>query len=192
MSDRVRAAVLVAPGRYEVQEFPRPALADGAALVRMEMSGICGTDKHTFAGETTLVTTDTNDASDQDQISANGRYVAFLSYENLTSDDTGEDGDVFVWDRETGATTRASVGVVALALLAAGCSGGPSPSPPPDTDAARQAATLLAGALAKKDLTPVTFAGAGGPETDTLFQPLVRGMGTVDPQVAVTDVSVGP
>ena len=52
MSDRVRAAVLVAPGRYEVQEFPRPALADGAALVRMEMSGICGTDKHTFAGET--------------------------------------------------------------------------------------------------------------------------------------------
>ena len=52
MSERVRAAVLVAPGRYEVQEFPRPALADGAALVRMEMSGICGTDKHTYAGET--------------------------------------------------------------------------------------------------------------------------------------------
>ena len=52
MSDRVRAAVLVAPGRYEVQEFPRPALADGAALVRMEMSGICGTDKHTYPGET--------------------------------------------------------------------------------------------------------------------------------------------
>jgi Tol biopolymer transport system component len=67
--------------------------------------------RDTFAGETTLVTTDTNDASDQDQISANGRYVAFLSYENLTSDDTGEDGDIFVWDRETGATTRASVGV---------------------------------------------------------------------------------
>jgi L-iditol 2-dehydrogenase len=52
MSERVRAAVLVAPGRYEVQEFPRPALPDGAALLRMEMSGICGTDKHTFAGET--------------------------------------------------------------------------------------------------------------------------------------------
>ena len=52
MSERVRAAVLVAPGRYEVQEFPRPVLADGAALVRMEMSGICGTDKHTYAGET--------------------------------------------------------------------------------------------------------------------------------------------
>lgn len=52
MSEQVRAAVLVAPGRYEVQEFPRPALADGAALLRIEMSGICGTDKHTFAGET--------------------------------------------------------------------------------------------------------------------------------------------
>ena len=52
MSERVRAAVLVAPGRYEVQEFPRPVLADGAELLRMEMSGICGTDKHTFAGET--------------------------------------------------------------------------------------------------------------------------------------------
>src|SRR5918994_1764796 len=52
MSESVRPAVLVAPGRYEVQEFPRPTLPDGAALVRMEMSGICGTDKHTFAGET--------------------------------------------------------------------------------------------------------------------------------------------
>ena len=52
MSDAVRAAVLVAPGRYEVQEFPRPALADGALLMQVEMSGICGTDKHTYAGET--------------------------------------------------------------------------------------------------------------------------------------------
>jgi len=52
MSDLVRAAVLVAPGRYEVQEFPRPRLEDGAALLRMEMSGICGTDKHTYQGET--------------------------------------------------------------------------------------------------------------------------------------------
>jgi len=35
-----------------VQEFRRPALEDGAALLRMEMSGICGTDKHTYSGET--------------------------------------------------------------------------------------------------------------------------------------------
>ena len=52
MADAVRAAVLVAPGRYEVQEFPRPRLADGALLMQVEMSGICGTDKHTFLGET--------------------------------------------------------------------------------------------------------------------------------------------
>ena len=52
MSDAVQAAVLVAPGRYELQEFPRPNLADGALLMQVEMSGICGTDKHTFLGET--------------------------------------------------------------------------------------------------------------------------------------------
>ena len=52
MADAVRAAVLVAPGRYEVQAFPRPSLADGALLMQVEMSGICGTDKHTFLGET--------------------------------------------------------------------------------------------------------------------------------------------
>ena len=48
----VRAAVLTAPGRYEVQSFPWPSMAPGAALMRMEMSGICGTDKHTYQGET--------------------------------------------------------------------------------------------------------------------------------------------
>jgi threonine dehydrogenase-like Zn-dependent dehydrogenase len=52
VSDRVRAAVLVAPGRYEVQEFPRPSLDDGSLLLEVEMSGICGTDKHTYQGET--------------------------------------------------------------------------------------------------------------------------------------------
>jgi threonine dehydrogenase-like Zn-dependent dehydrogenase len=52
MTDAVRAAVLVAPGRYEVQEFPRPVLPDGALLMRVELSGICGTDKHTYLGET--------------------------------------------------------------------------------------------------------------------------------------------
>ncbi len=79
-----------------------------------------------------------------------------------------------------------------LALITAGCSGGPAPSPPPpDTDGARQAATQLADALEKKDLTPVTFAGADGTQTDALFQPLVRGMGPVAPQVDVTAVTGG-
>jgi L-iditol 2-dehydrogenase len=48
----VRAAVLTGPGTYELQEFARPTLPDGSLLMQMEMSGICGTDKHTFLGET--------------------------------------------------------------------------------------------------------------------------------------------
>ncbi len=84
---------------------------------------------------------------------------------------------------------RRGVGLVVLALLVTGCSGGPSPSPPPDTDAARQAALRLAGALAAKELAPVAFADVSGPEADAELQPLVRGMGTVSPTVEVTDVS---
>ena len=52
MSDQVRAAVLVGPGRYEIQAFDRPVLQDGAVLMEVEYSGICGTDKHTYLGET--------------------------------------------------------------------------------------------------------------------------------------------
>jgi L-iditol 2-dehydrogenase len=49
----VRAATLVAPGRYEIREYPLPAPAPGGLLVRMQLSGICGTDKHTYLGYTT-------------------------------------------------------------------------------------------------------------------------------------------
>jgi threonine dehydrogenase-like Zn-dependent dehydrogenase len=48
-----RAATLVAPGRYEIREYPLPEPAPGCVLVRMELSGICGTDKHTYQGYTT-------------------------------------------------------------------------------------------------------------------------------------------
>lgn len=48
----VRAAVLTAPGTYRIQEFDRPTLPDGSLLMEVEMSGICGTDKHTYLGET--------------------------------------------------------------------------------------------------------------------------------------------
>jgi len=40
------------PGSIGVKEFPFPELEPRAALVRMVMSGICGTDKHTFEGLT--------------------------------------------------------------------------------------------------------------------------------------------
>src|SRR6202167_3954432 len=54
MSDQiVLAATLVEPGRYEVREYPLPEPEPGCVLVKMEMSGICGTDKHTYQGFTT-------------------------------------------------------------------------------------------------------------------------------------------
>jgi threonine dehydrogenase-like Zn-dependent dehydrogenase len=47
----VRAAVIEAPGRFSVGSFPDPACEPGAVLLRIEHSGICGTDKHTWRGE---------------------------------------------------------------------------------------------------------------------------------------------
>jgi len=52
-SQGVLAATLVKPGHYEIREYPRPEPASGCVVVKMEMSGICGTDKHTFQGYTT-------------------------------------------------------------------------------------------------------------------------------------------
>ena len=49
----VLAAALIQPGKYEVREYPFPDPAPGCVLVKMEMSGICGTDKHTYQGYTT-------------------------------------------------------------------------------------------------------------------------------------------
>ncbi|MGB2626134.1 MAG: zinc-binding dehydrogenase [Candidatus Acidiferrum sp.] len=49
----VLAATLVKPGKYELREYPLPEPQAGCVLVRMELSGICGTDKHTFQGFTT-------------------------------------------------------------------------------------------------------------------------------------------
>ena len=49
----VTAATLVAPFDLRIKQFPMPAqLEPGAVLVKMLASGICGTDKHTFRGET--------------------------------------------------------------------------------------------------------------------------------------------
>jgi threonine dehydrogenase-like Zn-dependent dehydrogenase len=49
----VRAATLLAPHQLEVRSYPYPVtLEPGAVLLRMLASGICGTDKHTFRGET--------------------------------------------------------------------------------------------------------------------------------------------
>ncbi len=52
-ADAVLAATLVEPGRYELREYPLPDPRPGCVLVKMEVSGICGTDKHTYQGYTT-------------------------------------------------------------------------------------------------------------------------------------------
>ena len=40
-----------APGRLEVERFPMPDPGPGAVLMKVTYSGICGTDKHTYRGE---------------------------------------------------------------------------------------------------------------------------------------------
>jgi hypothetical protein len=50
---KVLAATLVTPGQYELREYPLPEPAPGYVLVKMELSGICGADKHTFQGYAT-------------------------------------------------------------------------------------------------------------------------------------------
>lgn len=45
------AAVTEAPGRIALHEFPVPDPEPGAVILAVHLSGICGTDKHTFRGE---------------------------------------------------------------------------------------------------------------------------------------------
>ena len=54
MSKKIKAAVMTGPGKMEVQEFPWPSLESGAMLIKMDMSGICGTDKHAYKGDMIL------------------------------------------------------------------------------------------------------------------------------------------
>jgi L-iditol 2-dehydrogenase len=53
MGEHVLAATLVAPFDLRVERYPYPdQLEPGAVLLKMLASGICGTDKHTYRGET--------------------------------------------------------------------------------------------------------------------------------------------
>ena len=53
MENFVTAATLVAPFDLRIQQYPKPdVLEAGAVLLAMRASGICGTDKHTYRGET--------------------------------------------------------------------------------------------------------------------------------------------
>ena len=46
----MKAAVLVAPHRFEIQERPVPEIGAADVLVKVERVGICGTDLHIFHG----------------------------------------------------------------------------------------------------------------------------------------------
>ncbi|HBP38234.1 MAG TPA: hypothetical protein DD640_05750 [Clostridiales bacterium] len=52
MEKMSRAAVLLAPGKMETQSFPVSSPQKGAAVCRVLLAGICGTDKHSYRGET--------------------------------------------------------------------------------------------------------------------------------------------
>jgi len=47
----IRAAVMLGPEKMEIQDFPYPKVTDNGLIVKMELSGICGTDKHTYLGQ---------------------------------------------------------------------------------------------------------------------------------------------
>lgn len=51
----VRAAVMVKPGVMELRTYPYPTIDKDSAIVRIEMCGVCGTDKHIFKGDTTQI-----------------------------------------------------------------------------------------------------------------------------------------
>lgn len=49
-SDPVRAAVLDAPRRMTLRQFPRPAIGRDAGLLFVEAAGVCGSDPHFYRG----------------------------------------------------------------------------------------------------------------------------------------------
>ncbi|MFI7617325.1 zinc-binding dehydrogenase [Nonomuraea terrae] len=55
MSDTVHAAVRVAPGTTEMQEFPLPAIDADSALLQVEVAGICGTDVKMYASPPSMI-----------------------------------------------------------------------------------------------------------------------------------------
>jgi len=84
-----------------VDVFVRDRVAGATTRVSVSSRGV-------QAARTDLDTT--REDSEKPTISADGRYVAFLSGAgNLVARDTNGAGDVFVRDRVTGTTTRASV-----------------------------------------------------------------------------------
>ena len=47
----MKAAVLVEPGRFEIEDRPLPSPAPDEVLIKVERAGLCGTDLHIFNGD---------------------------------------------------------------------------------------------------------------------------------------------
>ncbi|MFT4164992.1 MAG: penicillin-binding transpeptidase domain-containing protein [Microlunatus sp.] len=83
-------------------------------------------------------------------------------------------------------TAALLAGLVSTALLVAGCTSGGAPNPGGDDP--ERAATELAAGLTTVDLKSVEFVAAASENVDASFQTLIRGMGSVKPQVSVESV----
>ena len=50
MSEKVLAAVRTGASKTEIRDYPMPDIPEDAALMKMEVAGICGTDSHATQG----------------------------------------------------------------------------------------------------------------------------------------------
>ena len=50
----IQAAVMTEPGHFDLREFERPDIGEDELLLKIERTGICGSDKHMFAGHMPL------------------------------------------------------------------------------------------------------------------------------------------
>ena len=53
--ENVRAAVMLGPGKMEIREYPFPTIDRDSAVIKVEMCGVCGTDKHIHQGDSTEI-----------------------------------------------------------------------------------------------------------------------------------------
>lgn len=54
MSEKAKAAVLMEPGRFEIQEFLLPELGRRDLLMRVNLCGVCGSDIHMWRGRSLI------------------------------------------------------------------------------------------------------------------------------------------
>ena len=55
--ERVKAVAMTAPGKMEMRTYPFPKSGEDSAVLKVEMAGICGTDKHIYKGKRPLSVT---------------------------------------------------------------------------------------------------------------------------------------